>query len=136
MEAIKHMARTLTKFRITAKNGAVLGIFPAYSQLEAWQQCCKTLGIRDEENVTTLEPGITFTTVSEREWKPTHTIINGATRIDVQAEPSDGFPNVQLLYTREEWLAHDLSHWDLIDGKKLRRNGKETSFAWLQVNES
>ena len=126
------MAKALKKFRITAKNGVVLGIFPAYSQLEAWQKCCKELGIRGDDKVTKLEPGLTFDEVNDREWKPTHIIVNGTQRTEVRAEPADGNPNQVLLYTREEWLSHEMNHWDFIDGKKLRRNGVESAFVALQ----
>lgn len=120
------------KWRITAKNGVVLGIFEG-TQLQAWQKCCKALGFKDDDKtpVTKIEPGLKFSKVDPREWKPTHVIVNGTARIEVAAQVSDGHPDLTLLFTRDEWLSHELNHWDLFHGK-LRRDGKESSFAHLE----
>ena len=140
--------KKLTNWRIKGVNGVVLGIFPAMSQLEAWQKCVKELRkgkivygktgqIREKPEaeipVTALEPGLIFDIVEAREWKPTHTIhANGSNRVDVVAEPTES-PKLLNLFTREEWLTHSMNRWTLVDGKGLCINGKEQSYATIEV---
>jgi hypothetical protein len=126
----------MKKLRVIAKDGSILGVFRAQSDLDAWQQCCKgTLSpkeLKDAGPIKSIEPGITFQEVKDSDFKPTHVITKNGRDVQVQRGEALGFPNLELFYAKDEWLDQTPPQWDRVDGKKLRYKGKEQAFAAIK----
>jgi len=121
----------MKRFRVTGKNGVVLGVHKATNMLEAWRICCREHGIDEGARASSIEPGVTIAEVKPEDFKPTHVIEANGRSIEVAREIAAGYPNLELFYTKEEWLDHIVNQWDRV-GTKIRFKGKEKSYVTIK----